>query len=316
MIAVHLEEGRVSVRKTAKPRRRPGEALIRLLRGGICNTDIELLRGYYNFQGTPGHEFVGVVAEADDMRWVGRTVVGEINLSCGKCAYCDTGLARHCSKRTVLGIVRQPGAFREYLTLPQQNLHSVPDEVPLEHAVFCEPIAAACEILDQIRIAKGARVAVLGDGKLGLLVSQVLALHGAVVHQYGHHRRKLDIAAKTGVDGRIALKLPTAAYETVIEATGTADGLRDAVSMTRPRGTVILKSTIHSLVGIDTAPVVVNEITLIGSRCGRFEPALALLASRRLALDEMIDDRFPLAEAPRAFDRAQERGVLKVLLHE
>jgi len=316
MIAVHLEDGKISVRRTGKPRRKPGEALIRLLRGGICNTDIELLRGYYSFSGVPGHEFVGVVAEADDPHWVGRTVVGEINLSCGKCVFCDSGLARHCAKRSVLGIVRQPGAFREYLTLPQHNLHSVPENVPLEHAVFCEPIAAACEILDQIHIAKGARVAVLGDGKLGLLISQVLSLHGATIHQYGRHRRKLDIAAKTGVDGRIASRLPAAAYETVVEATGSPDGLRSAVAMTRPRGTVILKSTVHGLVGIDTAPVVVNEISIIGSRCGRFEPAIALLSSGRLALDEMIDDRFPLADAARAFQRAQERGVLKVLLQD
>lgn len=315
MTAVHLQDGSVMVRRTPRPKRPPGHALIHFLRGGICNTDIELLNGYYAFRGTPGHEFVGVVAESDDQRWVGKTVVAEINLACGKCEWCLERMGRHCPSRSVLGIVKQPGAFREYLTLPVANLHSVPPEVQLEHAVFTEPLAAACEILDQIRIPKGATAAVLGDGKLGLLVAQVLAIHGCKVHQYGRHQRKLDIAGKLGVDGRMVNKLPAAAYDYVVEATGSADGLRAAVGMTRPRGTVVMKSTIHGMVALDTAPVVVNEITLLGSRCGRFEPALKLLATGRLPLDDMIDERYPLEEAPAAFARAQEHGVLKVLLH-
>lgn len=161
MTAVHLQDGSVMVRRTPRPKRPPGHALIHFLRGGICNTDIELLNGYYAFRGTPGHEFVGVVAESDDQRWVGKTVVAEINLACGKCEWCLERMGRHCPSRSVLGIVKQPGAFREYLTLPVANLHSVPPEVQLEHAVFTEPLAAACEILDQIRIPKGATAAVL-----------------------------------------------------------------------------------------------------------------------------------------------------------
>src|SRR5580698_5580515 len=204
MVSVCLENGKVLVRKQARPRRPKGFALIRLLYGGICNTDIELERGYYGFHGTPGHEFVGEVVEADDHRWVGQRVVGEINLACGKCAWCARGLGRHCPTRTVLGIVKQPGAFREFLTLPERNLRRVPREIPSEQAVFIEPLAAACEILDQVRIPRGASVAVLGDGKLGLLASQVLHAHGAQVHLYGRHKEKLRIAGKAGVSTEIA----------------------------------------------------------------------------------------------------------------
>ena len=314
MIAVHLEKGAVSLKRTAPPRRGAGQALIRLLRGGICNTDLELRRGYYDFRGTPGHEFVGVVEEADDLRWVGRTVVGEINLPCATCGWCLRGLGRHCPRRTVLGILKQPGAFRELLTLPEANLRFVPKQVPLEQAVFVEPIAAACEILDQVAIPKGSEVAVLGDGKLGLLVAQVLALHGARVHLFGHHRDKIMIAEKVGVKGQIANTPPRKAYEFVVEATGSAEGLEQAVAMTRPRGTLVMKSTIHGRVSLDTAPIVVDEITLVGSRCGRFEPALKLLAQGKLRLDEMICARYPLSQAPRAFARAAQRGALKVLL--
>ena len=295
MKAVWLEQGRVEVRDAPLPRRPEGHALIRLIAGGICNTDLELQRGYYGFAGTPGHEFVGEVVEADDRAWIGRRVVGEINLACGACDWCRRGLGRHCPNRTVLGIVRHPGAFSEFFTLPERNLHLVPEGVATERAVFTEPLAAACEILDQVAIPQGSEVAVLGGGKLGRLVEQVLTVHGACVRVFGRHSEK-----------------PRAAYDWVVEATGSADGLRAAVAMTRPRGTVIMKSTVHGAVAIDTAAAVVNEITLVGSRCGRFEPALDLLP--RLRLEEMISDRFALAEAPRAFARAAEKGVLKVLL--
>ena len=316
MISVCLENGKVLVRKQALPRRPAGFALIRLLYGGICNTDIELQRGYYGFRGTPGHEFVGEVVEADDRSWVGQRVVGEINLACGKCAWCARGLGRHCPTRTVLGIVKQPGAFREFLTLPERNLRRVPREIPTEEAVFVEPLAAACEILDQVRIPRGASVAVLGDGKLGLLASQVLQAHGTQVHQYGRHKDKLRIAEQAGVSTEIAKKLPVAKYEFVVEATGSAEGLRQAVQMTRPRGTVIMKSTVHGLVPIDSAPVIVNEITLVGSRCGRFEPALRLLTRRKVRVDAMISEVLPLKNAAQAFQKAAKPGVLKVLLHD
>jgi alcohol dehydrogenase len=316
MLAVHLEDGTVEVRKTSRPRRPAGFATIRLIYGGICNTDLELQAGYYGFRGTPGHEFVGEVVDAHTPSLVGKRVVGEINLNCGKCEWCGRGLGRHCPKRTVLGIVKHPGAFRELLTLPERNLHVVPKSIPDEHAVFVEPLAAACEILDQVRIAKKTEVAVLGDGKLGLLVAQVLQANGARVHQFGRYAHKLAIAEAAGVTGEIAGdRLPQARYDYVVESTGSPAGLRQAVEMTRPRGTVILKSTVHGEVPVDTAPAIVNEITLVGSRCGRFEPALRLLASKKVHVDSMIDDSIRLDYAPLAFERARQRGVLKVLLH-
>jgi alcohol dehydrogenase len=315
MLAVHLENGAVTTRDIPLPHRAEGFALLRLLVGGVCNTDLELQRGYYHFAGTPGHEFAAEVVEADTRPLIGRRVVGEINLACAHCEWCRKGLGRHCPNRTVLGIVKHPGAFAEFLTLPERNLHVVPSGIPLERAVFTEPLAAACEILDQVSIPPGETVAVLGDGKLGLLVAMALNAHGANVHQFGRHPEKLRIAAATGVATELAGgKLPTAEYGWVVEATGNPEGLRTAAAMARPRGTVILKSTVHGMVEIDTAPIVVNEITLIGSRCGRFEAALPLLGDGRIRLDEMIADRFPLQDAAKAFERAAQPGVLKVLV--
>lgn len=314
MLAVRLENGRVRLQQQARPRRPAGFALIRLLQGGICNTDLELQRGYYGFSGAPGHEFVGEVVEADSAEWIGERVVGEINLACDACEWCARGLGRHCPHRTVLGIVKHPGAFRELLTLPERNLHRVPRGIPTEHAVFVEPLAAACEILDQVRIRDGESVAVLGDGKLGLLVGQVLKAHGVEVHQYGRHKEKLKIAVSAGIDARLARKLPTAAYGLVVDATGSSEGLRQAVQMTQPRGTVVMKSTVHGSVKLDSAPVIVNEITLVGSRCGRFGPALRLLRSKKINVESMISEILPLKSAAVAFRHAAQSGVLKVLL--
>jgi threonine dehydrogenase-like Zn-dependent dehydrogenase len=315
MLSVHLENGRVEVREAPRPSRSDGVALIRMLCAGICNTDLELQRGYYGFSGTPGHEFVGEVIEAGDRSLVGRRVVGEINLNCGFCVWCRRNLGRHCPNRTVLGIVKHPGAFGEFLTLPERNLRVVPDSVSTETAVFTEPLAAACEILEQAQIPCSSVVAVLGDGKLGLLISQVLNAHGFKVHQFGRHPEKLRISEQAGIETRIAGDaLPTAEFQWVVEATGSPEGLRQAVRMTQPRGTVILKSTQHGMVGVDTAPVIVNEITLIGSRCGRFEPALELLGRGLINVADMISDRKKLSEAPRAFEQAARKGSMKVLL--
>jgi alcohol dehydrogenase len=315
MLAVHLENGAVTTREIPLPHRPERFALLRLLMGGICNTDLELKRGYYQFAGTPGHEFVAEVVEADTPSLTGKRVVGEINLACAHCEWCRKGLGRHCPNRTVLGIVKHPGAFAEFLTLPECNLHVLPGGIPLERAVFTEPLAAACEILDQVSLPPGETVAVLGDGKLGLLVAMVLNAHGAKVQLFGRHPEKLRIAAAAGVATELACgRLPTAEYGWVVDATGNPDGLRTAAAMARPRGTVILKSTVHGAVAIDTAPIIVNELTLVGSRCGRFEAALALLGDERIRLDQMIADRFPLSDAPKAFERAAQRGVLKVLL--
>lgn len=315
MLAVHLEQGRVELRRRPRPRPQQGCALIRLIVGGICNTDLELQRGYYDFRGTPGHEFVGEVIQARDAALVGRRVVGEINLACGRCDWCRRGLGRHCPHRTVLGIAGHPGAFSEYFTLPEGNLHVLPDWIPAEEAVFIEPLAAACEILEQVSIPHGAETAVLGDGKLGLLIAQVAHLNGLRVRLFGRHPEKLRIAAAAGIATEQAgERLPADRYDWVIEATGSADGLRQAVAMARPRGVVILKSTVHGAVKLDTAPVVVNEVTLVGSRCGRFPPALELLSRRELRLREMISAVYPLSEAPRAFRAAARKGALKVLL--
>ena len=315
MIAVHIERSKVSVRDIVKPKRGKGQAILRLITGGICNTDLELLAGYYGFRGTPGHEFVAEVVDADSKKWVGKRVVGEINASCGKCEWCRRKLGRHCPERTVLGILNHPGAFQEFFMLPEANLFEVPSAVPTEFAVFTEPVAAACEILEQVRIAKAEPVAVLGDGKLGLLIAQVLQAHGAKVSLFGKHKKKLEIAAATGVKTFITDKLPEATFSKVIEATGSPDGLALAIHMTRPRGVVVMKSTVHQKALIDTAPIIVNEITLVGSRCGRFDPALKLIRGKKLNLAPMIHQSFPLDAAVNAFKKAGERGVLKVLLH-
>jgi alcohol dehydrogenase len=314
MIAVHLESGQVSIKEIPTPARPPGFALIRMLLAGVCNTDLELQRGYYGFSGTPGHEFVGEVVEADTASLIGKHVAGEINLACGHCSYCAIGLGRHCENRTVLGIVKHPGAFAEYLTLPEQNLHVIPNEIGTEQAVFLEPLAAACEILDQVHIPVDEHVAVLGDGKLGLLIAQVLKAHGAQVTLFGRHQDKLRIARGAGIETSGSIDRPRARYQFVVDSTGSADGLREAVGMVRPRGTVVLKSTVHGEVGIDSAPIIVNEITLVGSRCGRFEPAIDLLQHGKIDVSSLLSAELPLEKAPEAFTEAARRGVLKVLL--
>lgn len=305
MKEVWIEDGRVSVRDCPTPR---GKVLLKLRLGGICNTDLELLRGYYGFRGRPGHEFVAERASNS------QRVVGEVNLACGKCSWCRRDLGRHCPKRTVLGILKRPGAFAHYFTLPESNLFAVPGSVSDEHAVFTEPVAAACEILEQLpEIAQG-EVAVLGDGKLGLLIAQVLAVSGAKVDLYGRHWAKVRIAQKSGVRGRAGANLPARRYQYVVEATGSAQGFSLAASMVRPRGVLVLKSTVHERLSIDTAPLVVGEITIVGSRCGRFQPALELIRRKVLNLDPMLDGEYPIERAPDAFAHAARPGALKVLL--
>lgn len=314
MIAVRLEAGQVSISQAAVPVRPPGFALIRMLVAGICNTDLELQRGYYGFSGIPGHEFVGEVIEADARSLVGKRVVGEINLSCGHCDFCAIGLGRHCAQRTVLGILKHPGAFAEYVVLPDHNLHVVPDEITTEQAVFIEPVAAACEVLDQVQIPRREHVAVLGDGKLGLLVAQVLHAHGCQVTLYGRHENKLALVRKSGIEAITSEIRPHGTFPLAVDCTGSPRGLQEAVSLVRPRGTVVMKSTVHGNVAIDTAPVIVNEIRLVGSRCGRFEPAIEMLRCGKVDVFGFVSSEFPLEQAPAAFAEAAKRGVLKVLL--
>ncbi len=266
MTEVWIEDGSVTVRKRPRPR---GGVLLKLRLGGICNTDLELMRGYYGFRGRPGHEFV---AERVD---TGERVVGEINLACGKCAWCAKGLRRHCPKRTVLGIVKHPGAFADYFTLPEVNLLPVPGAVADEHAVFAEPVAAACEIVEQIPSIVHAEAAVLGDGKLGLLIAQVLAVHGSKVDLFGRHPEKMKVARRAGV--RTPGRRTARKYQYVVDATGSPAGFAEAASMVCPRGVLVMKSTVHERVHVDMAPLIVDEITLVGSRCGQFAPALELI---------------------------------------
>lgn len=297
MQALDFESGRATVREIPRPRPPRGFALVQVIASGICNTDLELRRGYHAFRGVPGHEFVGRVVGPAGARLLGRRVVGEINLGCRRCGWCARELSRHCPRRRVLGILEHPGAHAELLSLPESNLHEVPGGVSDEEAVFTEPLAAACEILDQVRVGPETRAAVLGAGKLGRLAAQVLENAGASV-------------ALVGKDGKARER----SFDLVVEATGSPLGMPRALRLVKPRGTIVWKSTHHAPARFDAAPLVVNEVTVVGSRCGRFEPALALLASRAVNVRPLLAAEFPLARARVAFREAARPGVLKVLL--
>jgi threonine dehydrogenase-like Zn-dependent dehydrogenase len=318
MKALRFDEEGLRVAEVPSPSR-VGEASVRVTLAGVCNTDLEIARGYAGFRGTLGHEFVGVVESAPGApELVGRRVVGEINAGCGACGLCLAGDARHCPARTVLGIVGRDGAFAETLQLPAANLLPVPDEVPDERAVFTEPLAAACGITERVRVERGARVAVIGDGKLGLLCAQALKiLTGASVTLVGRHPSKLDIARRRGVETVKSDETPSffaRAFDVTVEASGSPSGFETALKLLRPRGTLVLKSTFHGTTELNAAPVVVDEISIVGSRCGRFAPALELLARDAVEVDALVHEEFPLSEGVRAFERAAAPGVLKVLL--
>ena len=318
MNAVQICEGSLELREVPVPEPGPGEALVRVLRAGICNTDLEIVKGYAGFSGTLGHEFVGVVEEVNgaDQGWKGSRVVGEINLGChgADCSWCGAGMDRHCPNRTVLGIQDKDGCMAEYLTLPVRNLLPVPDHLDEDTAVFVEPLAAGFEILEQLHLQPTHRVAILGDGKLGLLINRALRFSPAILTHVGKHPRKLERARGPGIR---TLLLDDAAgeqgFDVVVEATGSATGFETALGMVKPRGTLVLKSTVADSVPLDMTLVVVNEITVLGSRCGRFEPALRAL-SDGLEVTSLIQDRFPLERALDAFQVAGTRGSLKVLL--
>jgi threonine dehydrogenase-like Zn-dependent dehydrogenase len=313
MLALRLDETGARVAEVAPPAPAPGYARVRVALAGVCNTDLELVKGYMGFRGVLGHEFAGRV-DAGPPEWLGRRVVGEINFACGSCASCAAGLGRHCPTRRVMGIVDADGAIAEQVLVPIANLHAVPDSVPDARAVFTEPLAAACEILEQVRVAPGTRCLVLGDGKLGLLCAQVLASAGARVRAVGKHREKLALLAQLGIDTALASDWSPEPHELVVEATGSADGLRSAIAATRPRGTLVLKSTLAEHPRVDLAPLVIHEIQLIGSRCGPFAPALRALAEGRVDVDPLVSARVPLARAADALAKAAEPGVLKVVV--
>jgi threonine dehydrogenase-like Zn-dependent dehydrogenase len=312
--ALYLEGGKLSLREVDVPEPGPGEALVRVAMAGICNTDLELAKGYMSFEGVLGHELCGVVERCDDARWVGRRVAGEINLACTKCALCSRGLGRHCPTRTVMGIAGKAGCFAQYVTLPVRNLHVLPDAIPDELACFVEPTAAAFEILEQLTVMSRDRVAVLGDGKLGLLVAQVLATTGCELTLIGKHARKLELAAKRGIAVSERADVPRKAFDIVVEATGSKEGLATAIALSRPRGTLILKSTCHGQVSLDLAPIVIDELSIIGSRCGPFPLAIAALEAGAIDPSEMVDTVLPLSAALTAFERAARPGALKILL--
>jgi threonine dehydrogenase-like Zn-dependent dehydrogenase len=333
VLSFRVENGKLKAVSGPLPKMRPGWALVRVRLAGICNTDVELLHGYYNFRGVPGHEFVGTVeqvrgvSDKQKRNWLGRRVCGEINISCkalGRrpvCDFCRRGLKTHCTRRTVLGIINHGGAYAEYLTLPLENLHPVPSGVGDEQAVFIEPLAAACQILEQVDVRKFREAAVLGDGKLAQLVARVLRTAIPRVVMYGKHEKKLALARRVEIETKRVrgdtsdLKRLEEKFRLVVEATGSPTGLALAQQMTEPRGVLVLKSTFHGAARVEMWPIVVKEITVVGSRCGPFDKAIALLRSGKIDPTPLIARTFPLRDAPAAIRFAQESSVLKVLLN-
>ena len=305
-----------TLRLDERPRPDPptGEALIRVTTTGVCNTDIEILKGYMGFQGVPGHEFVGVVEAAANDHLIGKRVVGEINCTCGVCRYCTQEMPHHCSNRTTLGIDRRHGSFAEYLTLPESNLHLVPEGVSDEVAVFTEPVAAAFRILEQIAIASDDRVVVLGDGKLGQLITQVLALHSEHVVCVGHHDWKLDFLRRLGIATAAHVDAVDPEADVVVEATGSPEGFAQALELVRPEGAIVLKTTIAGNTPANLTVPVVNEVRLIGSRCGPFRPALEALSLGTVDVRPLVTETYAIEDGVTALERAVAPDVMKVLI--
>lgn len=316
MQALWLENNLIDLREVPTPAN-PGEALIRVLWAGICGTDLELVRGYYPFSGIPGHEFVGQVVSApagseDD--WQGQRVVGEINANCGSCEQCLGGRATHCEKRTVLGIMQRNGVFAEYVSLPLANLHRVPDSIPDEMAVFAEPLAAALEIQQQVQIHPGDRVLLVGAGRLGQLIAQTLALTGAKLRVLARHDLQKKLLTDRGIKLIDESEIQPWRWDVVVEATGSPAGFELARKAVRPRGTFVLKSTYKGEMSLNLSALVVDEINLIGSRCGPFEPALRLMEQKLVDPTPLIAAEFGLDQAVKAFDEAAKTGMLKILI--
>ncbi len=293
----------------------PDEARIRVSLSGICSTDLEIVKGYMGFHGILGHEFVGEVEAAPNPNWIGKRVVGEINAACGNCCFCVRGMRNHCTGRTVLGILGRDGSFAEQLSLPIQNLHLVPENLTDEEAVFAEPLAAAFRIVEQLAIRPEDRVTLLGDGKLGLLIAQVLKDRCRLV-VVGRHTERKDFLQQRGIQSLLIDQTAPLQRisDIVIDATGSPKGFYLAQQLVRPQGTIVLKTTCVGRPKVDLAKVVIDEVTVVGSRCGPFEPALEALAQKKIDVHPLITEVFPLKKGKEAFRRAAERGVLKVLL--
>ncbi len=314
MRAVTLNKELMYTENHPPPKPKDGEALIRVTTAGLCNTDLEIAKGYMGFTGIPGHEFTGIVEECDDVRFKGRRVVGEINIGCGTCDYCHSGLENHCNHRSVLGILGKDGAFADFLTLPARNLHIIPDSLPDEYAVFIEPLAAALEITCQVELRPADDTAVVGDGKLGLLIGQALAVRGARLIVIGRHKEKLSILKNMGIEAILRPEIGDRKFDVVIDATGSAAGPDHAMELVRPRGRLVIKTTLNGPRQIDLNKVVVDEITIVGSRCGPFRPAIKALDNRSIDVKPLIRATYGLAEYAEAFKTASQDGVLKVLL--
>ena len=316
MNGLWLAEQKISYRKNLPdPEVQPGEALIRLRLGGICATDLEMTRGYYPFTGVPGHEFVGEVVKAPgNESWIGQRVVGEINIFCGECPTCKAGRPHHCENRTTLGIAGHNGVFADYFSLPVENLHVVPESIPDEAAVFAEPLAAALEIQEQVQVQPGMRVLVVGAGRLGLLIAQTLRLTGCDLEVVVRRDSPAGLLAEWGIASISQESIPENAYDLVVEATGSQDGFEISRKAVRPAGIIVLKSTFAGNVSLNLSAVVVDEVKLVGSRCGSFEPALRLLEAGLVDTQPMISGRYPISEGLTALKKAGEHGVLKVLL--
>jgi threonine dehydrogenase-like Zn-dependent dehydrogenase len=316
MKALRFEDNKLNLAEINRPVQE-NEALVRVIKSGICNTDLEIIKGYANFRGTIGHEFVGVVEEAKDAEHlIGKRVVGEINAGCGVCDLCAKGDARHCPKRTVLGIVGRNGAHAEFLTLPSRNLLEIPFDVTTEQAVFTEPLAAAFGIVEQVEILPETRVAVIGDGKLGNLCAQSLALKSENVFLIGKHKEKLSLVQKRNIEvvllanaGKLSRN-----FDVVVEASGSETGFDLALDLLKPRGKLVLKSTFQGKTNLAMWRVVVDEITIVGSRCGRFAQALELLKNKAVNVENLISEEFSLSAGVEAMNRAEQKGVMKVML--
>jgi threonine dehydrogenase-like Zn-dependent dehydrogenase len=313
MKSLWLENNKIDLRDVPQSRK-TNETLIKIRKAGICSTDLELVKGYYPYTGILGHEFVGEVVEAADVSWIGQRVVGEINVICNQCEQCLNGRSTHCENRTVLGIVNRDGTFAEFTTLPIANLHRVPDSVPDEMAVFTEPLAAALEIQDQINLKPTDRVLLIGAGRLGQLIAQTLALTGCDLRVVARHSHQQGLLKARGIRTVSEEEIQPWRWDMVVEATGSPSGFSLARKAIRPRGTLVMKSTYKGDMSVNFSSIVVDEINLIGSRCGPFEPALRLMESRQVDPTVLIADEFKLENALKAFERAAETGVLKVLV--
>lgn len=320
MLSIWLENNQIELRNISIPSKiNINDVIIKVIRAGICNTDLELIQGYYPYNGILGHEFVGIVIDGPD-NLINKRVVGEINVTClsnglNPCKFCLNGNSTHCSTRTVIGIVNHNGALAEYLRIPYTNLYPLPDSVSTDYATFVEPLAAALEIQEQYQFNSNLKVLVIGDGKLGQLVAQTLSLINCELFVLGHHEEKLSHLKKRGINTGTSLSDDYLNYyDVTVECTGNSSGFTDALKFLRPRGTLFLKSTYANNLDVNISIIVVNEITLIGSRCGPFDKAIELLKNNEVDVSYLIEAKYPIQDAIVAFQHAQRKGTLKILI--